>query len=416
MSMFQRAKQPIRSVVKGIRSTNVGSGSLVDKPSLVSLHTTLGSLFKMQFLARFILLVAAVAAIVSAHPGGHAPSTTKLEANKLYKRSAHQRYTRCASSSAVRRRHAHDAQVRRQEHIDQLRARTLRRRNLSDYASEILNTTHHSNRTDLTNTTIASTGNVFNSNHTEACVLQPEVTIGPYWVSGELVRSNVTDDEPGVPLYLDAQFVDIDTCEPVKDLYWEIWSCNSTGVYSGVQAPGNGNQDDDSNLNATFLRGVQQTDENGASQFQTIFPGHYTGRTTHIHVVAHTNATLLANNTLASSATGGAIHIGQLFFDQDLISQVEAIEPYASNTQNVTTNADDFIFVEEAANQGSDPIVEYVWLGSSVQDGIFAWATIAVDVGANYTTQAAVSYTDHGGVTNQGSQTPGMGMGRAPPS
>jgi protocatechuate 3,4-dioxygenase beta subunit len=55
------------------------------------------------------------------------------------------------------------------------------------------------------------------------------------------------------------------------------------GVYSGVIASGNGNSNDDSNLDATFLRGLQKTDDEGVAQFQTIFPGHYTGRATHIH-------------------------------------------------------------------------------------------------------------------------------------
>lgn len=55
------------------------------------------------------------------------------------------------------------------------------------------------------------------------------------------------------------------------------------GVYSGVVARGNGNSNDESNLDETFLRGLQKTDESGVTQIQTIFPGHYRGRATHIH-------------------------------------------------------------------------------------------------------------------------------------
>lgn len=62
----------------------------------------------------------------------------------------------------------------------------------------------------------------------------------------------------------------------------DIWSANSTGVYSGVQSNGNGNYDDTSNLDNIALRGIQQADDDGVVQFSTIFPGHYTGRTTHI--------------------------------------------------------------------------------------------------------------------------------------
>ncbi|KAJ9474665.1 GPI anchored dioxygenase [Pseudozyma hubeiensis] len=364
----------------------------------------------MQLLP-FLPLLAAALTVVVAHPGHAPPSAAELQATRSFKRSTHQRYSRCASTSSIQRRHALHSQTRRQQLLSDLRTQV--RRNSSNYASTVLETDHHSNRTDLTSSN-ATTSAVFASNSSSACVLQPEVTIGPYWVSGELLRSNLTDDQPGVPLYLDVQFVNVDTCQPVPELFWEVWNCNSTGVYSGVTAAGNGNSDDTSNLNATFLRGVQQTDSNGASQFTTIFPGHYTGRATHIHVVAHANATLLPNNTLSGGGADGAIHIGQLFFDQDLISQVEAVQPYSTNTQNVTSNADDSIFAEEASSQGSDPVLEYVLLGDSVEDGIFAWTTIAVDVGAEYTTSAAATWTDDGGVANESSQ--GQGPGGAPPS
>jgi protocatechuate 3,4-dioxygenase beta subunit len=54
-------------------------------------------------------------------------------------------------------------------------------------------------------------------------------------------------------------------------------------VYSGVTASGNGNSADESNLDKTFLRGLQKTDSTGVAQIQTVFPGHYRGRATHIH-------------------------------------------------------------------------------------------------------------------------------------
>lgn len=66
----------------------------------------------------------------------------------------------------------------------------------------------------------------------------------------------------------------------------DIWSANSTGVYSGVESTGNGNSDDATNLDNIALRGIQQADDDGVVQFSTIFPGHYTGRT--IHVVSQT--------------------------------------------------------------------------------------------------------------------------------
>ena len=117
--------------------------------------------------------------------------------------------------------------------------------------------------------------NLFSDN--TSCILQPEVTEGPYYITGELIRKNITDGEAGIPLTVDMQFIDVTTCEPVRDVYVDIWHCNATGVYSGVVANGNGNPKDLGNLENTAFRGLQKTDEMGIAQFNTIFPGHYAG-------------------------------------------------------------------------------------------------------------------------------------------
>lgn len=203
---------------------------------------------------------------------------------------------------------------------------------------------------------------------------------------------------------IDAQFLDVNSCEPIPELTWDIWHCNSTGVYSGVVANGNGDSTDESNLDATFLRGLTTTDSDGVAQFTSTFPGHYTGRATHIHVMGHLNGSVLDNGTYS----GGSItHIGQLFFDQSLITEVEKTSPYSSNTQTITTNAEDSILANEAENE-SDPIVNYVLLGETVADGIFAWISIGVDATASYTGSAAATLTADGGVESTNS---GMGGG-----
>lgn len=240
---------------------------------------------------------------------------------------------------------------------------------------------------------------LFDDNST--CILQPEVTQGPYWVDGELIRSNITEDQLGIPLYLDIQLIDTASCLPVPAVYMDIWHCNSTGVYSGVAAMGNGNSNDTSNLNATWLRGIQQTDSNGVAQFTTIFPGHYTGRATHIHVLAHnpndtvvrTNATLLSGNF-----TAHASHVGQIFFDQDLISNVEKTSPYSTNKQTVTRNIVDYLLFEEAATM--DPMAEYVLLGDDITDGVMAWISIGIDPTADAEILAAAAVYKSNGEMN----------------
>lgn len=59
---------------------------------------------------------------------------------------------------------------------------------------------------------------VFATNNT--CVLTPEGEVGPYWVKGEYLRTNVRENQTGVPIVIEAQFLDVETCEPLSELYW----------------------------------------------------------------------------------------------------------------------------------------------------------------------------------------------------
>jgi len=55
-------------------------------------------------------------------------------------------------------------------------------------------------------------------------------------------------------------------------------------MYVGVQGyPGMGDPNDASILKGTALRGIQLTDSHGIVAFDTLAPGHYEGRATHIH-------------------------------------------------------------------------------------------------------------------------------------
>lgn len=90
-----------------------------------------------------------------------------------------------------------------------------------------------------------------------------------------------------------------------------------------------------------------------------------------------------------------AVHVGQLFFDQSLLEEVEATYPYYTNTQNLTTNAEDYILAEEAATE--DPMVEYVLLGSDIRDGILSWATVAINTTDSITVNDAAYIDSDGG-------------------
>lgn len=200
----------------------------------------------------------------------------------------------------------------------------------------------------------------------------------------------------------------------MPNVYVEIWHCNSTGVYSGVVANGNGDSSDSSNLDNKALRGVQATDTDGVVQFQSIFPGHYTGRATHIHVMVHTNATLYANETLGNDVY--ASHVGQAFFDQDLIAAADEVAPYSTNEQTLTKNSADSILSEEAGTDGVDPFMNYVYLGESLDEGLFAWLAFGINTTYSSEVTPAAFVYESGGVENaNGGMGGGPGGSGGPP-
>ncbi|KAF2127269.1 extracellular dioxygenase, partial [Dothidotthia symphoricarpi CBS 119687] len=339
-----------------------------------------------------------------AHPGESPEQHAKDMAERRSYLDSHKRsLAHCADKLKAR---GNDIAMhqRRSAAVEKLRAKRsieaskpfLRARDVDS----VLATSHLSNMTGITADTDPDT--LFSGN--ASCILTPEVTQGPYYVSGEYVREDMSEDQEGVPLTLNIQLIDVNTCEPVPSIYLELWHCNSTGVYSGISASGNGDSTDTSNLNNTFLRGIAQSDDSGVVVMQSVFPGHYTSRATHIHVLSHNaESTVLANDTL----TGNTVtHVGQVFFDQDLITLVETQEPYASNTQELTTNADDSILSEEAATV--DPVVEYVLLGDDISEGVFGWLAFGIDTTNAMNVTGAATLTANGGVANADS---GMGGG-----
>lgn len=47
-------------------------------------------------------------------------------------------------------------------------------------------------------------------------------------VSGELIRNDMSEDQAGVPLFLDLQMIDTNTCDPISGVYLDVWHCNAT--------------------------------------------------------------------------------------------------------------------------------------------------------------------------------------------
>ena len=200
---------------------------------------------------------------------------------------------------------------------------------------------------EVTNTLVPSPASTQAPSATGAaldCVVRPELTIGPYFVDNQLNRSDIRSDSSdnsvteGIPLSLTISVASVgsNSCVPIAGAQVDIWHCDAQGHYSGVADPGF----DTSGKN--FLRGYELTDANGSVQFQTIYPGWYSGRAVHIHF------------TIRTQGAGGGDYqfTSQFFFDDALTDQVHAVEPYASQGQRDTRNPTDNIF-----NGGGDQLL-----------------------------------------------------------
>jgi protocatechuate 3,4-dioxygenase beta subunit len=157
-----------------------------------------------------------------------------------------------------------------------------------------------------------------------ACTLYPQQTAGPFYLDLDRLRGDITEGRAGTPLTLSLQVVNANaSCSPVANAVVDVWHCDASGLYSGY--PGQLGSVDA--RGQTFLRGSQVTDVEGRVAFQTIYPGWYPGRTTHIHFTVHLGR--------AREATS------QIYFPEDVTAAVYRAPPYATRGQKDTSNASD---------------------------------------------------------------------------
>ncbi|WP_329299485.1 intradiol ring-cleavage dioxygenase [Streptomyces sp. NBC_00659] len=201
------------------------------------------------------------------------------------------------------------------------------------------------------------------------CTLTKEMTEGPYYLDGQLVRADVTEGKAGAPLKLVLTVVDDDTCAPISNALVEIWHCDALGEYSGFVGNNGHSEPDD----GTFLRGGVLTNTSGVANITTIYPGWYRGRCVHIHVKVHTGVTLTSDG----SFTGGReLHTGQLFCSETITTAMARVSPYSTNTVTRTTLAQDSIYDDGGASSG---LLTLTALGSTTSAGYTGTLTLGVE-------------------------------------
>lgn len=227
---------------------------------------------------------------------------------------------------------------------------------------------------------------LFPSNTT--CVLAPELTIGPYYAPNQLIRDDMREDIDGVELLLALEIIDVNTCKVVPNVMVDFWHASNNGVYSAFAVEGTEKE--------TFNRGLQPTKSDGIVTMTTIFPGWYTGRTTHVHIAAHINGTISSNGNFYSGGLNP--HIGQLFFPESTLKDIQGNSHYTGNNNTRTLNSEDNIYSQGSAT-GLNPemAVHYITKGD-INAGIVATMVVGIDVGKNYS-MSGPGPDGNGGVT-----------------
>ena len=93
------------------------------------------------------------------------------------------------------------------------------------------------------------------------CVITPLATEGPFYSDPKLLRSDIAEKRPGLPLRLVLQVVEAGPCTPIPEARVDIWHSDAGGSYSGYR--GQSDSRNVSTVGETFLRGTQISDAKG---------------------------------------------------------------------------------------------------------------------------------------------------------
>ncbi len=178
-----------------------------------------------------------------------------------------------------------------------------------------------------------------------SCRMISQDARGPFDLDEYLVRSDLRDGQPGMPLVLDFRVVNAMGCAPLPGARVTLWHSSPEGFYSGVDnivldatMTPTGQRID--KRGETFCRGVQIADADGKVRFVTKFPGWYYPRAPHLHLKVE-------------PPDFGEEAVTQLYFAPEVCEGVYASEHYAARGPNpikAVPGQEDPIFNTEAGD------------------------------------------------------------------
>jgi protocatechuate 3,4-dioxygenase beta subunit len=183
------------------------------------------------------------------------------------------------------------------------------------------------------------------------CAVIPEETAGPFPGDGSngpdllsqsgVVRQDIRSSfgsssavAPGTILRINLILQDLaNGCAPLAGAAAYVWHCDQVGRYSMYSAGAE---------NENYLRGVQESDEDGVVTFTSIFPACYPGRWPHIHFEVYPSLA-------AATDVANKIATSQVALPKDICEQVYATSGYESSVSTLADVSleDDGVFGED---------------------------------------------------------------------
>lgn len=212
--------------------------------------------------------------------------------------------------------------------------------------------------------TSCTTNTVVEDTEAGNCSVWNSETEGPFPTKepDSFLRKDIKGDRTGIDAKINIKVKNIDAnCQPIKDVMVDIWHCDKDGNYSQY---GDMFMQPTDYRTYNFLRGRQITDANGDVAFNSIFPGWYNGRATHIHVHIY-------------DKSGKSLKVTQIAFpegDNSVVAQVNAAKQfgYTKNLVGYTYNAQDNVFFDDKEGH------QIATVSGSIDKGFTIDATIII--------------------------------------
>lgn len=214
-----------------------------------------------------------------------------------------------------------------------------------------------------------------------SCVLIPSEMAGPYPLNlstnQTYFRQDIRENQVGPQLDVTLKIGGGGNCGVMRNARVDLWHCNRDGYYSGYTT--NGQQGQQNNTTARWLRGIQLTDADGLVRFTTIFPGWYSGRVSHVHFQVYLSSLL----SVTSQFTFPVAVKNQIYTTDPLYAQYGA-DPASLQTDMVFADGYNNQMATLTPNAMTDGWDAYLEVGINAS-GVLGLLNAAPETGGQFT-------------------------------